>query len=316
MPADRASMNYHLVNMVGGQNPPAVPIRGGAGFAPGAPYFKLNGTIGLGLYINRGTKDSCDFRGTNGQSPILSGGAEQLLYEEDLTQNYDIGAIEKLPDGREFRYSKSTGAGVLLPKRGCHFTDTGYISYTAFVAAAVKGVSEITVPAAAHATLLKDQLRGGYIVIFDGSAVNDVTHEIVGNDAAESGALFKVRLAMPLAVTISTSDACEVYSNPWSAVAAGGGSTLPRVGVPMFSVTAAATHFWCQTKGPRFVDPQSGVGGDNGGLQVFWRHDGTVQNGETACGDVIPTNDTNQPAGIVMAGSASGNGPLINLTGF
>lgn len=315
MSANRANMNWHLVNMIGGQTPANVPLRGIGGYAAGAPYFKTNGRIGLGLYINRGTFDSCDFRGVNGQSPLLAGGEEQLLYEEDLTQNYDIGAIEKLPDGREFRYSKSTGASILMPKRGCGFTDTGYIQYTSFVVAAAQGVSEITVPAATHAALLKDQLRGGYIVIFDGSAVNDVTHEIVGNDAADSGALFKVRLATPLAVTISTSDACEVYSNPWSALAFGS-TILPFAGCPMYSVTAAATHFWCQTKGMKFVDPQTGVGADNGGLLNYWRHDGTLQKGETATADVTPAFDTNQPAAIVVAGSAAGNGPLVSLLGI
>ena len=314
MSANRANIIWHLVNLIGGQAAP--PIRGGKGYAPGAPTFKTTGNIGLGLYINYGDKDSCDFRGENGQSPILAGGAEQLLYEEDLTQNYDLGARETLPDGREFRYSKSTGTGAMVPNMGCNFTDTGYIPYTSFVVAAAQGVTEITIPAATHAALLKDQLRGGYVVIFDGSGVNDVTHEIVGNDAADSGALFKVRLATKLSVTITTADACEVYSNPWSAIAQDGSSNLAKAGVPMLSVTAAATYFWLQTKGAKFVNPQSGVGGDNGGLQAFWRHDGSLQNGETACADVIPTNDTNQPAGIAIAGSASGNGPLLSLTGL
>ena len=279
--------------------------------------FKTIGRIGLGLYINRGTKDSCDFRGVNGQSPILEGGAEQLLYEEDLTQNYDIGAIEKLPDGREFRYSKSTGTGAMVPHRGCNFTDTGYVAYTSFVVAAAQGDIEITIPAySTHGVLLKDQLRGGYVVIFDGSAGDDVTHEIVGNDAAGAIAAFKVRLATPLSVTITAADSCEIFSNPWRAIAQDGSSNLSKAGVPMLTVTAAATHFWLQTKGAKFIDPQPSVGGDNGGLQAFWRHDGSLQNGETACADVIPTFDTNQPAGIVLAGSTSGNGPLLNLTGL
>ena len=38
-----------------------VPKYGTAGYAPGAVALKTNGTIGLGIYINRGTKDSCDF---------------------------------------------------------------------------------------------------------------------------------------------------------------------------------------------------------------------------------------------------------------
>lgn len=314
MSANRSNINWHLVNLIGGQVD--VPVRGMKGYAPGAPCFKTTGKIGLGLYINRGTLASCDFRGTDGQSPILAGGAEQLLYEEDLTQNYDYGAIERLPDGSEFRYCKSTAAGVMTPRMGCNFTDTGYISYTAFVVAAAQGVSEITVPAATHAALLKDQLRGGYIVIFDGSAVNDVTHEIVGNDAADANALFKIRLATPLAVTITTADACEVYSNPWRAIAQANTSILPRAGVPVYSVTAAATNFWLQTKGPKFIAPQSGIGADNGGIEVFWRHDGSVQKGETALAVTTATYDTNQPAGTVIAGSAAGNGPLIVLKGF
>lgn len=315
MSANRANIDWHLVNMVGGRD---VPVRGQGGYIPGAPMFKTSGRIGLGLYINRGTKDSCDFRGVNGQSPILIGGAEQLLYESDLTQNYDLGAKEELPDGRVFRYAKSTGAGVLLPKRGCHFTDVGYIAYTSFVVSAAQGATEITIPAdSSHGTLLEDQLRGGYVIIFDGSAVNDVTHEIVGNDAANSGALFKVRLATPLSVTITASDACEVYSNPWGALASAGGVTLPFVGAPMYSVTAAANYFWVQTKGIKFVDPQSGVGGENGGLVAYWRHDGSVQKAETSLSGVtVPAADTIQPAGTVVAGSMAGNGPLINLLGF
>ena len=315
MSANRANINWHLRNLIGGDN---VPNRGEVGYAPGAPCFKTTGRIGLGLYVNRVTRESCDFRGLNGQSPLLAGGAEQLLYEEDLTQNYDIGAIEKLPDGREFRYSKSIGSNVLLPKRGCHFTDTGYIAYTAFVVEAAKGDTEITIPAdAAHAVLAKDALRGGYVIIFDGSAVNDVTHEIVGNDASAALVAFKVRLATPLSVTITSSDACEVFSNPWGAMDAAGGTTLPFAGVPMYSVTAAATHFWCQTKGIKFVDPQDGVGADNGGLVAYWRHDGTVQKAETSLSGVtVPGHDTIQPAGTLVAGSKAGNGPLINLLGF
>ncbi|KKN32575.1 hypothetical protein LCGC14_0812550 [marine sediment metagenome] len=314
MSANRANINWHLRNLIGGDE---VPNRGAIGYAPGAPCFKTTGRMQLGLYINRGTKESCDFRGLNGQSPLLAGGAEQLLYEEDLTQNYDIGAKEELPDGREFRYCKSTGAGIMQPNMGCNFTDTGYISYTSFVVSAAKGDVEITIPAdASHAILAKDALRGGYVVIFDGSGVNDVTHEIVGNDASAALVAFKVRLATPLSVTITAADACEVYSNPWSAIAQSTAETLPKAGAPMFSVTAAATHFWLQTKGAKFINPYGTIGADNGGIAVCWRHDGSIDNTETSRGDSVPTYSMNQPAGVVMAGSKAGNGPLINLTGF
>lgn len=314
--SNRANIDVHLANMIGGRG---IPVRGQWGFCAGAPAFKTIGEIGLGLYINRGTKDSCDFRGLNGQSPILEGGAEQLLYEEDLTQNYDLGAKEELPDGRVFRYCKSTGAGVMTPQMGCNFTDTGYFGYTVFLVAAAQGATEITIPAQTHATLLKDQLRGGYVVIFDASGVNDVTHEIVGNDAADANALFKVRLATKLTAAIVASTSwCEVYSNPWSMIAQSANNvTLPRAGVPVYSVTAAATYFWLQTKGIKFVTPQSGIGADNGGTLAFWKEDGSMEPAESVLSGVtLGATHTLLPAATVIAGSQAGNGPIVNLLGF
>lgn len=314
MSANRSNINWHLRNLIGGDN---VPNRGEVGYAPGAPCFKTTGRIGLGLYVNRGTFDSCDFRGLNGQSPLLAGCSEQLLHESSLTQNYDLGAKEELPDGRVFRYCKSAGTEILTPKRGTHFTDTGYIAYTAFVVSAAKGDMEITIPAdSSHAVLAKDALRGGYVIIFDGSAVNDVTHGIVGNDASAALVAFKVRLATPLSVTVTSSDAVEVFSNPWASLSQSSSIVLPFAGVPVYSVTAAANYFWLQTKGIKFVDPQDGVGADNGGIVGYWRHDGTMQKGETALATTVAGFDTIQPAGTVIAGSKAGNGPLVNLLGF
>ena len=310
--SSRANIDIHLKNMIGGRE---VPVRGQWGFCPGAIAIKSIGEIGLGLYINRGTKESCDFRGTNGQSPIIDGGAEQLLYELDTTQNYDVGAREALPDGTEFRYCKSTGATTLKPNVGCCHSDTGFLAYTAFGVSAVIGDKEITIPAATHAAVAKDALRGGYVVVFDGSSGDDVTYEIAGNDASLADVAFKVTLTSKIGVTITAAtDACEVYSNPWGAIVYGS-AVLPFAGVPAKTVTATASYFWCQTKGPKFVSSQSGVGADNGGLVAYWRHDGSLQQGETALGATVPALDTNQIAGSIIAGSQAGNGPLVFLKG-
>lgn len=312
MSANRSNINWHLANMIGGQMD--VPLYGTKGYHPGAACFKTTGSIGLGLYINRGTLTCCDFRGTEGQSPLIAGGAEQLLYEVDLTQNYEIGAVEKKPDGREFRYCKSTAAGVMRPDMGCNFTDTGYTAYTVFVVSAAIGATEVTVPAATHAALTKNALRGGYITIFDTLGV--VTYQIVGNDAADANTLFKVTLDMPLAATVTSADYCETYKNPWGIIAQSTDTTLPKAGVPVASVSAAANYFWLQTKGIKFINPQPACGADNGGIEVFWRHDGSLQKGETALGATVPAYDLNQSAGIVIAGSTTGNGPLIALKGY
>jgi len=230
---------------------------------------------------------------------------------------FDCGDTVVLPDGREFRYALSTGSNTLNPALACNFTDTGYTSYTAFTTAASVGDAEITVPAATHAALTKDALAGGYIVVFNGSGSNDVTYGIVGNGAASANAAFTVKLDMPVAVAIvASTSACETYKNPWSAIDQANSVVLPRCGVPVVSVSAAANYFWVQTKGIKFVNPQSGVGNDNGGLMTYWRHDGSMQKGETAIAVTTATNDTIQPAAIVISGSAAGNGPLVNLLGY
>ena len=223
-----------------------------------------------------------------------------------------------LPDGREFRYALSTGAGVMKPNRGCNYTDTGYISYTAFATAHAVGSVEITAPAATHAAALtKDALAGGYIVVFSGDSANDITYGITGNGAAAINAAFTVKLDMPLAnAIVAGTEACEVYSNPWGAIAQANTVVLPRCGSPVCTVSAAANYFWLQTKGMKFIDSQAGVGADNGGMVVQWRHDGTLQKGETAQGATVPALDTNQLAGIVVSGSVAGNGPVVNLMGY
>lgn len=265
-------------------------------------YYKmhLDETLKAGIY--------------GGQVPQLD-----FLTKVSTTKHevFNPGDVLVLPDGREFRYAKSTGAGIMYPNLGCNFTDTGLVSYTAFAVAASAGDLEITVPAATHAALSADELAGGYIVIFDGSGENDMTYGITGNDSSLADVAFKVRLDMPIQedMTASTT-ACEVYKNPWSIIAQANTSILPRCGAPVTQVSAAANYFWLQTKGMKFLSPQSGVGADNGGIEVYWRHDGSLQKGETALAVTTATYDTNQCAGYVIAGSAAGNGPLVNLVGY
>ncbi len=265
-------------------------------------YFKLHldGTLDKPIY--------------DGQVPNLN----FLSYVSTTTQpGWAAGDGVVLPDGREFRHALSTGAGVMIPNMGCNYTDTGYTSYTAFAVSYAVGVSEITVPAATHAALAKDGLAGGYVVVFNGSGTNDVTYGITGNDASGANLAIVIRLDMGVNVAIvGATSAAEVYSNPWGAIAQANTVLLPRCGAPVVSVSAAANYFWLQTKGPKFINPQTGVGADNGGIVANWRHDGSLQKGETALGVTVAALDTIQPAGAILSGSAAGNGPLINLINY
>lgn len=239
-----------------------------------------------------------------------------LSYVSTTAQpGWRVGDSAELPDGSEYRHCLSNGAGTIEPDQGCHFTDTGLVAYTTFAVTALVGVNEITVPAATHAAQTKDQLAGGYAVIFNGSADDDCTYGITGNDATDADVAFKIRLDRGVNPAVTASSAIEVYINPYRAISQVSSNVLPYVGCAVRKVSAAANYFWVKTKGPVFCSPQTGVGNDNGGIAVNWRHDGSLQKGETAHATTTATNDTNQQAGYVLAGSAAGNGPLIVLTG-
>lgn len=255
------------------------------------------------------------------QKGIYGGQVQDLAFLTKVSTTkhdlFDVGDVVVLPDGREFRYAKSDAVAAMEPDAGCNFTDTGLTSYTAFAVSYAVGTREIQAAAATHAALSKDDLKGGYIIVFNGSADNDVTYGIIGNDASAQNAAITLTLDMPLGVAIvAATSACEIYKNPWGSVGQANTDVLPRCGAPVVKVSAAANYFWLQTKGIKFISPQANVGNDNGGLLAHWRHDGSIQKGETALTATVPAGDTNQPAGTVIAGSQSGNGPLINLWGY
>lgn len=237
-----------------------------------------------------------------------------FIYEVSATKNprYSIGDRVVLPDGREFRYSKSSAA--CISGQGAEFTYTGYVSYTAFATNSSVGDFEITIPAATHAALTEDELRGGYVIIFDGSTNNTQFRGIIGNDAAASGVAFNVQLDGPLTEAIvSGTSAVEVYQNPYAALRTGTSNTYPKAGVPAVKVTAANLYFWTQVKGLVWVAPQANLGNTGGKTGGFWHDVGNVSDGATALGVTIPAAKSCQYAGNVVQGSISGNGPLFNL---
>ena len=238
-----------------------------------------------------------------------------FVYEKSLVKdaNWDVGDSVVLPDGREYVYSKS--AGACISGQGAEFTYTGYTAYTAFGVAAAVDAKEVTVPAATHAALTQDELRNGYIIIFDGSTNNVQFRGIIGNDAAAANAAFKVYLDGPLTEAVTTSSACETYKNPYNALQTGTVVSLAKAGIPAVKITAANTYFWVQRNGFTWVAPQSTITGKHRG--ACWRHDGSLDSlnsgADAAAGQYA--NVTTQYAGYAVTGSQDGNGPLFMLQG-
>ena len=240
-----------------------------------------------------------------------------FIYEVSTTKNpqYDIGDRVVLPDGREFRYAKSSGE--CKPGQGCKFTYSGYTAYTALGVSTAIGATEITIAAATHAALTQDELRGGYVVIYNDATSTGIFRGIVGNDVADANAAFVVYLDGKLAAAcVAGTAATETFQNPYAAlVTSNGAHPVSFAGVPAAYVSATGKYFFVQTKGPCWLAPQTSSVGAAGGIGCMFRHDGSLEAVVTALTATVPAGDNTQYAGFVLEGSQATNGPLFMLQG-
>ncbi len=231
-----------------------------------------------------------------------------------IDERFTIGDRVVLPDGREFRYGKSSG--VCASGFACDFVATGFQAYSTPAAAANVGDTKVVVTGSSHAALTKDALRGGYFVSWP-AALKDQFRGIIGNDAASaSDDDFTIYLDGPLTYAlVAASTGLEVYENPYASLSsASANASLGKAGVPATYISGTGIYFWVQVLGMGWVAPQSTVIG-NEGVGCMYRHDGSLEAVQTiiAGGATTPANDSTQYAGHRVIGSYSGNGPLFML---
>ncbi len=234
-----------------------------------------------------------------------------FIYDTSLVRDpkWNIGDRIVLPDGREYRYSKSSG--VCASGQGADFVATGFQSYSTPAEAAAIGDTKVVVTAGTHVALAKDDLRGGYFVSWP-AALKDQFRGIIGNDAADADAEFTIYLDGKLTqALVAASTGLEVYENPYANLITGSSASLAKAGVPATYVGAASTYFWVQSAGMGWLAPQSDVTGRQVG--AYYRHDGSLQGTDTALAVTVPVNNSSQYAGHRVIGSAAGNGPLFFL---
>lgn len=257
-------------------------------------------------------KAKVDYLGKQGGIVMSTTPDWGFIYSKSLVKDskWNVGDRAVLPDGREFRYAKSSAA--CLSGQGCEFTATGYVAITTFATGHAVGVTKITVPAATHAALAEDELRGGYAVIYDGTTNNVQFREIVGNQASILNVAFDIELDGGLSeAVVSAVSKIEVFQNPYGALRTGTTNELAKAGVPATAVSAASTYFWVQVKGPCWVAPQATVTGNE--IGCMWRHDGSLIDVEVAIGGTTSANNSTQYAGHTIEGNYTGNGPLFML---
>jgi len=238
-------------------------------------------------------------------SPHDNTGDDNLgLSTNDATQRFTLGTRHIAWDGSIYKYCKAASTYTSY-QMGVWDEGTGAgVSYEAPAAGSPAGSKVVTLT---EGSITENQYAGGYLLIFHATGGGSV-YGIQGNDATV-GTTTRLYLDRPLAVDVTTSDAIELYANPYSAVKQGNsGGTQGFIGIPMALLTDNY-YGWVKTRGPAFVSPQSTVGNTYLG-GCWWRHDGSI--------DVhgnIGTYVTSQYAGYVMVGDASGDGPLVMLQG-
>lgn len=235
-------------------------------------------------------------------------GDNQLgIYTSETTQRYVYGTRYLTWDGRVYKYMLlTTGGGVSY--HGVANTLEAVTTWTTAVAGTA-GSRDYTIT---DTGISEDQLAGAMIELYDSTIDNSHTIHIVGNDASGASTT-KIYLEFPLPVTMTTSDAVEVFENPYRAVSEASNSTAAWVGIPC--VTAATTYnIWAQTWGPALVSPGNTTLDDAAANErlVQWKYNATVC--EIDDSDGYNAAGKGQTAGYILnAGTSDIAGPQIYL---
>jgi hypothetical protein len=264
------------------------------------------------------------------------------LYTASTTKSakWNIGDRVVTPDGRVFRYSLA--AGTVNPEVGAcvnNFSITNAVApaQVAPTSPNIWGITNssgqvgdycvtLTVASgdgiAANGAIAADEMRGGYVVINNGSTQHPQRFGILGNDAvAAGGGSMNVYLDGPIGTIIigSTSytgvvvgtTTIEAYLNPYGNVYgmdSVNSAYVTCIGIPNVRATVGQ-YFWLQTWGPCWITSDNNTGKAANGRDIYVVSNGSVvgQTGTTYAGyQRIGT-------GVDKSASGTSNGPLVML---
>ena len=241
-----------------------------------------------------------------GASPHDFTGNNQLgIYTAETTQRFVHGTRYITWDGRVYKYMLlTTGGGVSY--HGVASTSEAPQSYTANAVERTAGDRFVDIT---KTSVTEDLYAGGMVSAYMATIDNTTNHHIIGNDA--SGATYtRLYIEFPLPANLTTSDAFEVFSNPYRAVSESTYQYGPWVGIPC--VTAATTNnIWAQTWGPALVSPVNTSLDDAAANErmTFWAANAGILEVDAATGA-----GKNQVAGYILnAGTGGIAGPQIYL---
>ena len=223
------------------------------------------------------------------------------FYAMHTTAINEIGTRYRMDD-RVFHYAKA--GATLVPNLGCQIYNTQSVAYATIAEDAIIGATKLVIDVAAtdgaagDGVIAKDELFGGYIVIFPHSD-NSINRRIIGNTAVDTDEM-TVELDAGIPVALDTNnDHAECMASPYSDVRSTNSATKSIIGVPVVAATIGK-YLWIQTWGPCWISPQAAVSVGNTNRQVVFRYDGSLD--EHDYSDAYTTKA--QHAGFVLANAA------------
>ncbi len=220
--------------------------------------------------------DPIDFTGDN----VLG------IYTTETTQRYVYGTRLITWDGRVYKYSNAVA--VVYSYWGAFAFENAAVAWTAVPTVGVipAGERRAVVTLGSRTT---DDLAGGYLMTYDASATTSTyLHGIVGNsDTTTTTELF---LDAPMPITTTTSDAHEVFENPYRETKFNAAGSCAIIAVPA-RTSQAGYKYWGQTYGPAYISTTNATIDDPAPWErtVYFTGDGAA-------------------GGLVEAANASGSG--------
>ena len=275
---------------------------------PRHPRYVKNKGVGQRGTIIRGDQIHVPFGG------LIGGATGQGLHDASVLQRYNLGTRRITPDGRVFRYGRVGPINAIQSmKRGvfnAHWL--------------VTELATIVDPAAIGDTLLKvtfngdfwdkalaiDELKGGYISIYNTSAVRDQRMIISNTTVDAAGGACFIGIDDGLSIGFAAAVNCEVLANPYSKLEnPGAGGDAAVMGMPACNATVSQ-YFWIQTWGVCRISPS----GAEWGVELMDKQVVFAPNGSIMVSTDAP--DSYQHAGFVVkrvAGTVGSAAPFIML---
>lgn len=244
-------------------------------------------------------KAKVNYIGGSGDVVSQSVPSWDFLYEFSSVRNprYNIGDRVVTPDGRVFRYALAASANVEAGK-GVKFGGTMASEGIALRSpgkAEVVGATSFTV---ASQTFAKDELRGGYAVLYTSSQQYQ-QFGIIGNSVAAAGTV-TIYLDRALTAALAANNGIEVLGNPYRYMVYDTSEAyMSHAGIPM-ATPSNGDFFWVQTWGICWINPGPyGQGGSANERTLCFQTDGQMRFASQVTVDY-------QRAGFLVTKDASG----------